>query len=107
MFFRLLSLSEPAWPLLEHERVHGEYLRRRNWKKELRMRRTLEAGVSLVLAERFRVAQNQANAAELVRFAVENLPGHQRSLELDARFDEHEPIEWMKLLAAQKEEGAL
>lgn len=106
MFFRLLSFSEPAWPLPEHERVHGEYFKRRNWKKELRMPKALEAGVSLVLAERFRVALNRAKAAELVRFAVENLPGHPRLLELEARLHEHEPIEWLKLLATLKDESA-
>ncbi|WP_242165232.1 hypothetical protein [Lysobacter sp. M15] len=107
MFFHLLSFSEPAWPLPEHEHVHREYFRARNWKDGLRMPKPLEAGVSLVLAERFRVIKDHARAAEWIRFAVENYPGHPRLRELETGFDKAVPIEWLKLVSAQKEGGAL
>lgn len=78
----------------------------RNWKDGPRMLKPLEAGVSLVLAERFRVTENQARAVELIRFAVENHPGHPRLRELETRFDKDVPIDWLKLVSAQKEVGA-
>ena len=69
----------------------------RNWKDGPRMLKPLEAGVSLVLAERFRVTENQARAVELIRFAVENHPGHPRLRELETRFDKDVPVSYTHL----------
>jgi hypothetical protein len=103
MFFRLLSFSEPTWPLAEHERVHSEYFRIRHWKNGLRMPKALEAGASLVLAERFRAAQDHSRAAELISFAVENYPGHQALRELETGFKGDVAIDWHRLMRVRAE----
>jgi len=84
----------PEWPLSDHERIHDTYFHRQGKKNSLKVRRNLEAGLSLVLAERYRAKGDAKRAHELVTYAVENYPGHASLQELEQAFDPSKPIDW-------------
>lgn len=92
------SRANPEWVLSDHETVHENYFRNRDRKKGLRVHRTFEAGLSLVLAKRHRVSGDARRAQELLSFAVENYPGHQPLRSLEDTFDPGMKIDWRPVL---------
>ena len=93
----------PDWTLAKHKEVHDTYFRNRNKKSGLKVPRTLEAGLSLELAERYRIAGNAKRASELVSFAVENHPGHATLYELEQTLNPRKPINWRSVVFPKRE----
>jgi hypothetical protein len=98
MLVHLIFGAVPEWPVPEHEKIHDAYFRRRDKKNGLKISRTLEVGLSLVLAERHRAAGYAERARELVAFAVENHPGHTPLRALERAFDPEKPIDWREVV---------
>ena len=94
LVYLVLGAIPNAWPLSEHDRVHNTYFHNQGKKNRLKVRRNLEAGLSLALAERYRTTGDAERALELVTYAVENYPGHAPLRELEQAFDPSEAIDW-------------
>jgi hypothetical protein len=98
MLAHLVMDATPDWPLPDHEAVHRSYFRGRDKKNGLKVSRTLEAGLSLVLAERFRAVGDAERAQKLVSFAVDNYPGHLGLRTLEETFNLQKQINWREVL---------
>ena len=96
--FLLLGIV-PEWSLAEHRQVHDDYFLQKNWKAGLRVSPTLEAGLCLTLAERYRRACDVEQAQVLIRTAVENHSGHVPLYELERDFDPAAEIRWKAVVA--------
>ena len=88
----------PEWPLREHRRIYELYFEQRERKSGLRVPRALEAGLSLQLAERYRLADDVESARELVKSAVENHPGHESLRNLEQGLNPAMVIDWCKVI---------
>ena len=69
----------------------------------MKISRTLEAGLVLELAERYRIAGNMNRASELVSFAVENHPGNAALYELEQTFEAETALDWRCVLLPKPE----
>ena len=98
MLALLLLGIVPEWSLAEHQQVHDDYFSQRHWKNGLRVSPTLEAGLCLTLAERYRQACDTEQAQVLIRSAVENHPGYVSLYELERDFDPTAEIKWMDVV---------
>lgn len=98
MLAHLVVGAPPRWALLEHEECHQEYFQKRDRKSGLRVPRTLEAGLTLALAERQRAAGSPDRARELIAFAVENHPGHAPLRALEESFHPANQLNWREIL---------
>ena len=58
----------------------------------------LEVGLTLELAERFRVGGDTDNARNLIRFALENHPGNQSLMRFEREFDPSKQINWKEVM---------
>ena len=103
LVYLVLGAIPDEWPLSDHEKVHDDYFRRQGKKNGLKVRRNLEAGLSLALAERYRTTGDAKRAHELVTYAVENYPGHAPLRELEQAFDPSEPIDWRGVVFSVRE----
>ena len=90
----LLLGTVPNWTLARHRGIHDDYFRRKSRKNGLKVLPTLEAGLCLTLAERYRQAGDMVQARLLISAAVENHPGHVPLLELEQDFDPAQEINW-------------
>lgn len=88
------------WPVADHRRIHEDYFLQRATKAGLKMPRSMEAGISVALAERYRAAGDVEEAQALVKRAVENYPGHAALQSLEAGFRAAEKIDWWKVVFA-------
>lgn len=95
----------PEWSLEEHQEIHDGYFRQKHHQHGLRVPAILETGLSLSLAERYRLAGNAQQAWALVTVAVENHPGHVPLHELEQNFDPTREINWMSTLNLQRPDG--
>ena len=98
MLALLLQGIVPEWSLAEHQQVHDDYFSQRHWKNGLRVCPTLEAGLCLTLAERYRRACDTEQAQVLIRSAVESHPGYVSLYELERDFDPTAEIKWMDVV---------
>jgi hypothetical protein len=98
MVWYLLCDEKPPWSLSDHNEVHAAYFRNRYHINGLRIPRTLEAGVTLDLAERHRIAGDCDRVQSLLAHAVENNPGHAVLRDLETNFDHERPIKWSDVL---------
>ena len=98
MLVFMLKGIVPEWSLAEHQQVHDDYFSQRHWKNGLRVSPTLEAGLCLTLAERYRRACDIEQAQVLIRSAVENHPGYVSLYELERDFDPTAEIKWMDVV---------
>ena len=103
MLMHLVLGTVSDWTLAKHQEVHDTYFRNRDKKSGLKVARTLEVGLSLELAERYRIADNAKRASELVSFAVENHPGHATLYELEQTIDPEKPINWRSVVLPKRE----
>ena len=94
MLVHLILETTPEWPLLEHQRIHDVYFRGQANAGGLKVSRTLEAGLTLDLAERYRALGDEGSARRLVANATDNYPGHEPLLRFNDTFDPKEPIGW-------------
>ena len=103
LVYLVLGVIPDEWPLSDHEQVHDDYFRRQGKKNGLKVRRNLEAGLSLALAERYRTTGDAKRAHELVTYAVENYPGHAPLRELEQAFDLSKAIDWHGVIFPARE----
>ena len=94
MLFHLVTNIVPTWTLEKHKEMHNSYFNDRDKKEGLKVSRVLEAGLSLVLAERYRENGDEECARKLICFAVENYPGNATLLEFERTFDSKNKIFW-------------
>ena len=98
LLMHLVLETDPEWTLTEHRSVHDAYFINRDRKSGLKVPRSLEAGLSLELAEKYRAANDPEHASELIGFAVENHPGHARLYELEQKFNPSYAIAWCSVV---------
>ena len=103
MLVHLVLGRVPEWPLNEHRRLHDRYFQDRNSRNGLKVPKVMEAGLSLVLAERYRLQRDLDGARSLVCSAVENYPGNAVLLEFERAFDGGNEIVWREaVVSAEK-----
>jgi hypothetical protein len=88
----------PDWPIPDHDAALSTYFSLRGRKSGLRAPRSIDAGLALTLAERYRTSCNVGRARELISFAVENYPGHRGLRELEVAFDPVTEIDWFEVV---------
>jgi hypothetical protein len=98
MVVNLLFQRDPPWSLAQHREALERYFTRRSRKAAARLPSLFEAGVTLHLAERYRLDGDAATAHELVGFAVDNMPGHGALRDLEANFDPAKAVNWRGIL---------
>ena len=103
LLVHLVLGDRPNWTLEEHQKVHDNHFRNRDKKSGVKISRTLEAGLSLELAERYRIADDMNHASELVSSAVENHPGNVTLFELEQTFKPETALDWRCVLLPKPE----
>jgi hypothetical protein len=93
-----------GWTIEQHRAEHDHYFEQRNQRSGFRAPGLFEAGFTLALAERYRIAGQIKDARALVSFAAENLPGFPALQTLEATFDPDQPIDWGKVLLPNRSE---
>ena len=94
----LLVQAVPPWPLKDHEEALRAYLDGKGRDNGVRIASLLEVGITLVLAERYRVAGDREKAKRLVRLALENRPGNESLMRFEREFDATKPIRWQEVM---------
>ena len=102
MLLALLTQGAPPWPLTDHERALHAYFGGKRRDEGIRMDNLLEAGLTLELAERYRVDGDTDKAGSLVRFALENHPGDQSLMRFERDFDPSKRIKWQEVMGLPK-----
>ena len=92
MILHLLLGTVPDWQIEDHHTAHDAYLRNQGKRGCLKMPKNLVAGLSLALAERYRLAGKPDRAKALISAAVENCPAHSPLQQLEEDFDPTKPI---------------
>ena len=98
MILHLLLGTVPDWPIREHQAVHDAYLRAQGKRNCLKVPKNLTAGLSLALAERYRLAGDPDRAKTSITTAVDNYPGHPPLYQLEQSFDPDQPIHPLQIL---------
>lgn len=106
MFTHLILEVTPEWSLETHKEMLQEYFRSCDRKSGIKVPRLLEAGITLVLADRYRLSKDMQEAKKWISFAVENHPGNRPLLELEQAFDAEKAIAWQELLLPKREPPA-
>ena len=99
MVLHLLLGTTQNWSLEKHQALHDAYLGGQGKRDRLKLPPILRSGLSLALAERYRVAEKTEQAHSLVSTAVENYPGYSSFSQLEASFSSDVEIPW-KLVAS-------
>ena len=94
MLLNLLLGTVPEWSIKEQCAVHDTYLQSQGKRSCLEIPRNLKAGLTLALAERYRLAGEAEHARDLISMAVENYPGNTALYQLEQTFDPELPISW-------------
>lgn len=94
MVLHLLLGTIPKWSLEEHQAQHDAYLAGQGKRSRLKLPPILRSGLSLALAERYRVAEKTEQARALVSTAVENYPGYSPYIQLEASYSSDSEIPW-------------
>ena len=102
LLVHLILGAIPDWPLIEHWDIHEMYFQQRERKTGLKVPCSLEAGISLALAERYRLDEDVENARKLIELAVENYPGHKSLQDLERTFNSAETIHWSKVIFSSR-----
>ncbi len=98
MLLAMVTRTTPSWPLSEHREVHDAYFEGKERDKGLRLNALLEVGLTLELAERYRLDHDIGEARALIAFAVENHPGHQSLMRFEEGHDATEQIAWRRVM---------
>ena len=98
MFVYLLLRVSPGWPLDTYREVYDSYFGQRGKKHGLRVPKTLEAGISLELAEQYRRSGDLENARGLLTMAAEHYPAYKPLGELEERFVPDDAIDWFRII---------
>ena len=98
MLLYLALRITPNWLLDDYKRVYDDYFRQRSFKTGLRLPRTFEAGISLELAEQYRMVGEIESARELIGRATESYPGHKQLRDLEGAFSPQCRIRWFPII---------
>ena len=98
MVFHLVLQITPDWQLNDHRQIYDDYFRQRSSKTGLRVPRTFEAGLSLALAERSRLAGEVVDARNLVAKATESYPGYRPLRDFEKEFVPEREIRWFPIV---------
>ena len=98
MLLALLTQGAPPWPLEEHEKALRAYFGGKGRYQGIRMDNLLEVGLTLELAERYRVGGDTDKARNLISFALENHPGDQSLMRFEREFDPSKQIRWQEVM---------
>lgn len=98
MLLHLLLGTDPRWSLEDHYAIHDSYLQNQGKRGCLRVPKTLIAGLSLALAERYRASRNPESAKALISTAIENYPGHEPLRQLEQAFDPAKPVDPLQII---------
>jgi hypothetical protein len=90
--------STNVWDLDKHIELHAAHVSDSGKGKGLILPRRLDAAVTLVLAERCRLADRVETARKLVEHAVENIPGNAGVLALEQNFASNNEIKFWQVL---------
>ncbi len=102
MLVHLIRRTSPGWSLAEYQRIYDDYFRQRGAKSGLRIPRTLEAGIALVLAEQYRLEGDIDRAQELLGSATEHYPGHEPLRDIEKDFAPECAIDWFGIIFPAK-----
>lgn len=105
MVTHLLLGAHIDWPIETHRGIHEAYFSQREQKSGLKIPRSLEAGICLVLAERHRAMGDLEVARDCIRKAVENCPGREKLVVLEEEFCPVKELEWQRIMLPSTEEG--
>jgi hypothetical protein len=94
----LILEKAPSWILDDHKALLDLYFSQRNHKSGFRAPELFEAGLVLVLAERYRAAGACQEAKSLLSFAVDNALNFQVLPSIEREFDPEIPIDWGVLI---------
>ena len=98
MFVHLVLQVRPDWSLDTYQRLYDAYFEQRKKKDGLMVPRTLEAGIALELAERFRLECDFEAAIVFVGQAVECFPKHKPLQLIENSHDPHDTIHWFDVI---------
>lgn len=90
----------PDWDLSIHNETLISYFKSRDYKLGFRAPRVLEAGMVLVLAERYRLDKDFEQVQKLISQGVENYPDHKGLREFETKYSpqKHGQINWSDVL---------
>ncbi len=98
MLLALFTRSVPQWPLDDHDKALQAYFEDAGRDRGIRLGNLLEVGLTLELAERYRVGGETQKARYFIRFALENPPGYQPLMRFEREFDPSKQIRWQKVM---------
>ncbi|MGF3027974.1 hypothetical protein ACQVP2_34930 [Methylobacterium aquaticum] len=98
LILHLITNSRVDWELSIHNKIHDDYMRRRFKKNGIRISRSLETGLTLSLAERYRSSGEIEKTKYLVSLSVENNPGISQLLAFENQLNLDEAIKWRDIL---------
>jgi hypothetical protein len=100
LIYHLLFDLIPDWELKIHHETIITYFKTRDNRRKIRIPRVFEAGVILVLAERYRVEGKYENAKEYVSLALESFPDSIALREFEEKYiaDSKTPLMWEEIL---------
>ena len=102
MFVHLVLRVRPDLPLAICQGLYNTYFEQRSKKRGLVVRRTLEAGIALELAERFRLDGDFDTARDFIGRAVESYPEHSPLQLLEEEFAPNITIRWFNIIFPEK-----
>ena len=105
MLIHSLLGADIDWSVDTHRCMYDAYFSQRETKSGLTIPRSLEAGIALALAERYRAMTDVEKAREYIVRAVENCPGHNKLATLEQEFCTSKEIDWRRILFRPTEEA--
>ena len=94
LLVHLILRTVPDWTLEKHKKVHDKFYRDRGKSNSYQISAFLAAGLTLELAERYRLKGDAKRVHELIRVAVENCPGHVKLSQMEHSFEIGKEIDW-------------
>lgn len=108
LIFNLLSKATPNWDIETHYECLKTYFKQRDNKLKFRIPKLFEAGLILLLAERYRLDGNLSTTRDLIAMAVENYPDHVKLRQFEIDFSlNSQSIEWMSILLSSQDENSV
>ncbi len=96
----------PSWSLEDHKALLDLYFGQRNQKSGFRAPELFEAGIILVLAERYRTSGAFQEAMGLLSFAADNALNFPAVSSIERQFDPEVTIDWRVLIPGNKSKTA-
>lgn len=108
LIFNLLCKPTANWNIEVHYECLKTYFKERDNKLKFRIPKLFEAGLILLLAERYRLEGNLSKTRDLIAMAVENYPDHVKLRQFEIDFSlNSQSIEWMSILLSSQDENSV